>query len=314
MTDYSKSGVDIEAGDNLAEFIKRETEVFNLKGVIEGVGGFCALHQFGWRDDNFLATSTDGVGTKIKFGQEAQNLFPIGIDLVAMVVNDLITCGASPLFLLDYISISNLKAREHEVRQLLRGIFEGCRKSDCSLIGGETAEMTAIYGDDYLDVAAFGVGSVLKTSFLGPHNVEEGDVILGVASSGVHSNGFSLLHKIGFNHPTLLTPTKIYVPLIRHIQFGSYDIHAAAHITGGGLEHNVSRVVPDGLKAKIDWDSWERPSVFDAIQYNGKIEEEEMRRVFNCGVGFAIICPSFYAPFIQHPEFNIFKIGEIILA
>ena len=288
---YKDSGVDIEAGN---EFVKK------LKKKAPSIGGFSGMFKVprGY-EEPVLVSGADGVGTKINMASISGDWSTIGIDLVAMCVNDVICCGAKPLYFLDYISCEKLDDRANEI---VEGIIKGCEMSGCELLGGETAEHGR-FSKDY-DLAGFCTGIVEKNEIIDGSLIKKGDKIIGLPSSGLHSNGYSLIndmlwrHKITFNHsyigkpmPELLTPTTIYARQIEML-LNEIPIVGMAHITGGGLEENISRVIPNGLKAQIDWSSWERPDVFNKIKIAGDIEEREMRRVFNCGIGFCLIVPS----------------------
>ena len=288
---YKDSGVDIEAGN---EFVKK------LKKKAPSIGGFSGMFKVprGY-EEPVLVSGADGVGTKINMASISGDWSTIGIDLVAMCVNDVICCGAKPLYFLDYISCQKLDGRADKI---LEGIIKGCEMSGCELLGGETAEHGR-FAKDY-DLAGFCTGIVEKNEIIDGSLIKKGDKIIGLPSSGLHSNGYSLIndmlwrHKITFNHsyigkpmPELLTPTTIYARQIEML-LNEIPIVGMAHITGGGLEENISRVIPNGLKAQIDWSSWERPDVFNKIKIAGDIEEREMRRVFNCGIGFCLIVPS----------------------
>ena len=288
---YKDSGVDIEAGN---EFVKK------LKKKAPSIGGFSGMFKVprGY-EEPVLVSGADGVGTKINMAHIARDYTTIGIDLVAMCVNDVICCGAKPLYFLDYISCEKLDDRANEI---VEGIIKGCEMSGCELLGGETAEHGR-FSKDY-DLAGFCTGIVEKNEIIDGSLIKKGDKIIGLPSSGLHSNGYSLIndmlwrHKITFNHsyigkpmPELLTPTTIYARQIEML-LDEIPIVGMAHITGGGLEENISRVIPNGLKAQIDWSSWERPDVFNKIKLAGDIEEQEMRRVFNCGIGFCLIVTS----------------------
>ena len=288
---YKDSGVDIEAGN---EFVKE------LKKKAPSIGGFGGMFKVpcGY-EEPILVSGADGVGTKINMCRIGNDYTTIGIDLVAMCVNDVICCGAKPLYFLDYISCEKLDDRANEI---VEGIIKGCEMSGCELLGGETAEHGR-FSKDY-DLAGFCTGIVEKNEIIDGSLIKKGDKIIGLPSSGLHSNGYSLIndmlwrHKITFNHsyigkpmPELLTPTTIYAKQIEML-LDEIPIVGMAHITGGGLEENISRVIPNGLKAQIDWSSWERPDVFNKIKLAGDIEEQEMRRVFNCCIGFCLIVPS----------------------
>lgn len=295
---YEECGVGISAGDSFVEIIKGICASTYTDAVVEGVGGFCSLFRLP-HSNKLLAASTDGVGTKLLLADNLADfgcLKAIGIDLVAMVVNDIITCGAQPLFMLDCYSLSHLSRNLQRSVDLVQGIADGCKLSQCfCLIGGETAEMPDIYTEHTFDIAGFGVGLVDESERLGPHKVKNGDVVIGIPSSGPHSNGFTLIRHAFRNYDWIrdslnirewiMRPTRIYTSVIKNLD----NVHAAAHITGGGLEFNTSRSIPQDLKLTIDWNSWERPIVFDEIQRRARVEEEEMRRVFNCGIGFTLI-------------------------
>jgi len=300
---YAGAGVDIAAGDELVEAIKPVAAATSRAGAIGGIGGFGALFDLraaGYADPILVAT-TDGVGTKLKLAIEVGRHDTVGIDLVAMCVNDLVVQGAEPLLFLDYYATGRLSVAHG--REVIGGIAEGCRQAGCALVGGETAEMPGMYeGGDY-DLAGFAVGAAERGRLL-PRDVGEGDAVLGLASSGVHSNGFSLVRRVltdaglrwsdaapfdahAILGEALLAPTRIYVrPLLALHRAGL--LKAAAHITGGGLPGNLPRVLPDGLGAALRAD-WPVPPVFRWLARQGRIAPEEMLRVFNCGVGMALV-------------------------
>jgi phosphoribosylformylglycinamidine cyclo-ligase len=301
---YAKSGVSIDAGNALVRAIAplaKSTRRSGADADLGGFGGFFDLKAAGFNDP-LLVAANDGVGTKLKLAIDSGRHDGVGIDLVAMCVNDLIVQGAEPLFFLDYYATGKLDIET--ATAVVAGIAEGCKQAGCALIGGETAEMPGMYsGDDY-DLAGFCVGAVERGDVLTADRIADGDVLLGLASSGVHSNGFSLVRRLAtdkgwkLDRPALfdqnitlidalMAPTKIYVksllPLVR-----SSKIHAMAHITGGGLLENIPRVLPDHLHAHVDADSWEQPRLMAFLQAQGNIEPEEMARTFNCGVGMVI--------------------------
>ena len=297
-----KYNVDIEGGNALVERLKKKAPL---------IGGFSGMMQvpLGY-EEPLLVSGADGVGTKINICKISRDFTTIGIDLVAMCVNDVITCGAKPLYFLDYISTGKLTPI---VDDILEGILKGCQIAGIDLLGGETAEHTRpapppAYGDD-IDLAGFCTGIVEKGAVIDGSLIKKGDKIIGLPSSGIHSNGYSLINDMLWRHkiawadtPELLTPTTIYARQIE-ILLEEYPIVGMAHITGGGLEENISRVIPKGLKAHIDWTSWERPEIFNKIKQAGEIEEEEMRRVYNMGIGYVLIVP---------PEIDYgLQIGEI---
>ncbi len=299
---YKDAGVDIDAGNSLVEKIKPIVKQTNRPGVIGGLGGFGGLFELPLdRYQNpLLVSGTDGVGTKLKLAIDLGIHDTIGIDLVAMCVNDILVAGAEPLFFLDYYATGKL---ELDVSvDIIKGIAEGCKQSGAALIGGETAEMPGMYQQGDYDLAGFSVGIVDKDKLLGGDKVKAGDIILGLASSGPHSNGYSLIRKViehagasldeDFDGTTLgkalLAPTRIYVKsLLETVQAGK--VNALCHITGGGLPENLPRVLPENTCAVIDTRSWQRPAVFDWLQQQGNIAEKEMLRTFNCGIGMAVV-------------------------
>ncbi len=298
---YSQAGVDIDAGNTLVENIKPLVKNTFRPGVLAGLGGFGALFELPVNQyrEPVLVSGTDGVGTKLKLAMMLDKHDSIGIDLVAMCVNDIVVAGAEPLFFLDYFATGKLLV--DRATDIVSGIAKGCELAGCALTGGETAEMPGMYqGDDY-DLAGFSVGIVEKSKILQGHKVKAGDVLLGLASSGPHSNGYSLIRKVIEvsnadlaadldGRPlgeTLLQPTRIYVkPLLALLK--EVDVHALAHITGGGLTENIPRVLPAKTLARIDTTSWPRPAVFQWLQENGNIDSGEMLRTFNSGIGMVI--------------------------
>ena len=301
---YADAGVDIDAGNELVERIKPAAKRTNRSGVMAGLGGFGAL--FDLKDagysDPILVGATDGVGTKLRIAIDTGEVGGVGIDLVAMCVNDLVCQGAEPLFFLDYFATGRL-AVEHAAK-VVEGIAEGCVRSGCALIGGETAEMPGMYEDGDFDLAGFAVGAMERGTAL-PEGVAEGDMLLGLASNGVHSNGYSLVRKLveisgntwesdcpfgpGKLGEALLAPTRLYVTqVLSAIRAGG--VHALAHITGGGLTENLPRVLPEGMGATIDLDTWELPPVFRWMAETGGIAEGEMLKTFNCGIGMIVVC------------------------
>ncbi|MDI5934279.1 phosphoribosylformylglycinamidine cyclo-ligase [Halomonas kalidii] len=326
---YKDAGVDIDAGNALVDRIKGVAKRTTRPEVMGGLGGFGALCQLpaGYREP-VLVSGTDGVGTKLRLAMDLGRHDTIGIDLVAMCVNDLVVAGAEPLFFLDYYATGKLDV--DIAADVVTGIGEGCAQAGCALVGGETAEMPGMYeGSDY-DLAGFCVGVVEKSEILDGSKVAEGDVLLGVASSGPHSNGYSLIRKIlevsGADLDTaidgqplgdaLLAPTRIYVkPLLSLIKESGVAVHALSHITGGGLLENIPRVLPDGLAARIDVSSWPRPAVFDWLQRLGNVDEHEMHRVLNCGIGMVIVVPADKADqaraHLQAQGETVYRIGEI---
>ena len=300
---YRDAGVNIDAGNEFVEKIKSSVASTHRPGVMGSLGGFGGLFEL---PENYrqpvLVSGTDGVGTKLKLAIDLNRHDTIGIDLVAMCVNDILVLGAEPLYFLDYYATGELNSEI--AASVVEGIAEGCRQSNAALIGGETAEMPGMYGKGDYDLAGFCVGVVEKQEIIDGSKVKAGDVMIAIASSGPHSNGYSLVRKIievsnaDIKQPfasqdrtlgdALLAPTKIYVKAI-HDLLPKYDIHAMAHITGGGLLENIPRVLPENTQAIVDTDSWQLPPVFQWLQDNGNVEINEMYRTFNCGVGMVLI-------------------------
>lgn len=302
---YRAAGVDIDAGNALVERIKPLVKRTIRPEVMGGLGGFGGLFNLGGKyKEPVLVSGTDGVGTKLKLAQQLGRHDTIGIDLVGMCVNDVLVQGAEPLFFLDYFATGKLDV--DTAAAVVGGIAKGCELAGCALIGGETAEMPDMYPPGEYDLAGFTVGAVEKADLLSGDAIVAGDVVLGVASSGPHSNGYSLVRKIleRAGNPldldlggtklgdALMAPTVIYVkPMLELLRTQTQAIHGMAHITGGGLKENIIRVVPDGLGLALDAASIELPPVFDWLQREGKVAREEMWRTFNCGVGFTVILP-----------------------
>ncbi|MDE4189868.1 phosphoribosylformylglycinamidine cyclo-ligase [Phaeobacter gallaeciensis] len=299
---YADAGVDIDAGNALVDRIKPAAKRTNRSGVMSGLGGFGALFDLkaAGYNDPILVGATDGVGTKLRIAIDTGVVDGVGIDLVAMCVNDLVCQGAEPLFFLDYFATGKLETET--AARIIEGIAEGCVRSGCALIGGETAEMPGMYPEGDFDLAGFAVGAMERGTAL-PEGVEEGDVLLGLASDGVHSNGYSLVRKLvevsglgwdadcpfaeGTLGEALLTPTRLYVKQsLAAVRAGG--VHALAHITGGGLTENLPRVLPEGLGADIDLNAWELPPVFKWMAETGGIAEAEMLKTFNCGIGMIL--------------------------
>lgn len=298
---YRDAGVDIDNGNRLIEHIKPLAKRTRREGVMDGLGGFGALFEL--PVDRYkqpvLVSGTDGVGTKLKLAMQMQQHETIGIDLVAMCVNDLIVQGAEPLFFLDYYATGQLNV--DEATQVVDGIATGCEQAGAALVGGETAEMPGMYAKGDYDLAGFCVGVVEKSKIIDGANIQAGDVLLGLASSGAHSNGYSLIRKIievsnaDLNSDfegrtlgdTLLEPTRIYVKSLLKL-FAAVNVKGVAHITGGGLPENLPRVLPESVGADIDYSSWQRPAIFNWLQEKGGVAESEMLRTFNCGVGMVL--------------------------
>lgn len=300
---YKNSGVDIDAGDHFVDLIAPAAKSTYRKEVLGGVGPFAASFALDLKKykDPVLVSSTDGVGTKLKLAIDLHKYDTIGQDLVAMCVNDLICCGAEPLFFLDYFAMGALKPEEHA--PIINGIAKACKYCNCSLIGGETAEMPGMYHGNDFDLAGFSVGVVEKNASINGSTIKPGDTIIGIASSGIHSNGYSLVRKIVSDAKidlkkygeALLAPTKLYPPLVMHLLSNhqspvtSHGIKGIAHITGGGLDGNVPRILPDNCSAEIKLNSWARPEIFNVLQKAGNVEENEMLRVFNLGIGLVLV-------------------------
>ena len=297
---YLSSGVDIEAGNSLVSDIVKITKRTSRPEVLSNLGGFGALCEIPKNYKHpILVSATDGVGTKLKLATTLKKHDTIGIDLVAMCVNDLIVCGAEPLFFLDYYASGKLDIAV--AKSVIKGIGQGCIMARCALIGGETAEMPGMYSKGDYDLAGFSVGIVEKDAIIDQSRVSSSDVLIGIHSSGPHSNGYSLIRKIleindtdlseSFDGATLgeklLCPTRIYVDLIRNLS-DKIRINAIAHITGGGLIENLPRVIPSHLKANIELTSWKQPPIFSWLQDKGNINSFEMHKTFNCGIGMVI--------------------------
>jgi phosphoribosylformylglycinamidine cyclo-ligase len=324
---YRDAGVDIDAGDQLVENIKPFAKRTLREGVLAGIGGFGALFEVPKRyKEPVLVSGTDGVGTKLKLAFHLNRHDTVGVDLVAMSVNDILVQGAEPLFFLDYFACGKLDVAT--ATQVVKGIAEGCEQAGCALIGGETAEMPGMYPPGEYDLAGFAVGAVEKSKIIDGSDIVPGDAVLGLASSGAHSNGYSLIRKIvgssgvdlssAFSGRTLgealLAPTRIYV---KSVLAALRDVHikGLAHITGGGLVENVPRVLPNNVCAELKKSAWPRPPLFDWLQKNGNVADAEMHRVFNCGIGMVAIVDAEHAgrtiEALQREGETVFRIGEI---
>jgi len=319
---YREAGVDIEAGNQLVQEIKPYIKKTLRPEILGGIGGFGALCEIppGYQQP-VLVSGTDGVGTKLKLALKMNKLEGIGIDLVAMCVNDIATLGAEPLFFLDYFATSELD--KQQACTVIKGIAEGCMQAGCALSGGETAEMPGLYQPGDFDLAGFSVGIVEKKDIIDGSKVKAGNALIALASSGTHSNGYSLIQHIIKTHKLtldekritqLLEPTRIYAKSILAL-IKAVDVHAIAHITGGGIVENLPRVIPEGLRANIDYDSWQRPEVFQWIQKAGNIDEAEMRHTFNLGVGMIICTPQEQAEkaihLLKQQSETVWQIGEV---
>ncbi len=294
---YKKAGVDITKADKLIKDMAGVINGTRVKGSMGAVGGFGGLFDLSkaGKGKDILVASTDGVGTKLKVAQIAEKHDTVGQDLVAMCVNDILCCGARPLFFLDYFACGELNKKIWNA--VLKGIVDGCHKAGCALLGGETAEMPGMYAKGEYDLAGFSVGSLARKDIIDGKKIKPGDAILGIASSGLHSNGFSLVRKlfssseIKKRRRTFLAPTVIYAgPFSALVR--SVGIKGAAHITGGGITDNVPRMLPRGVKAVINKGSWKIPVIFDEISERAGLGEKEMYRTFNMGIGMALVIPS----------------------
>lgn len=315
---YRDAGVDIDAGDALVEAIKPFARRTMRPEVLAGIGGFGALCELPKKyREPVLVSGTDGVGTKLKLAFALDRHDTIGIDLVAMSVNDVLVQGAEPLFFLDYFACGKLDLNIG--KDVIKGIAAGCEMAGCALIGGETAEMPGMYPEGEYDLAGFCVGVVEKSKILDGKSIAPGDAILGLASSGPHSNGYSLIRKIleNANPPAgidLLTPTRIYVkPVLKLLE--AVTVKGLAHITGGGLTENVPRILQQNLLARIDKASWPRPEVFGWLQREGDVAEDEMHRVFNCGIGMVVVAAAQdakrAAALLREAGETVYEIGAI---
>ena len=314
MMDYKSSGVDIEAGNAFVESIKEK---------VPTIGGFNGMMRV---PDNYqepvLVSGTDGVGTKLSMAGLAKKHDTIGIDLVAMCVNDVITCGADPLYFLDYIATGKLD--QEILNDVLDGIIRGCDISGMQLLGGETAEMPMMYEGTKYDLAGFCTGIVEEKNIIDGRGIKPTDKVIGLASSGFHSNGYSLLNdlirldKLSYDDMLeLLTPTTIYAPVVKKLLGEMGMVYGMAHITGGGIPENLPRCIPDGMKARVDYNSWRMPEIFSKVMLVGEIPEEEMKRVFNLGIGYCVIVPDNCVDdsmdIIKSQDIDCWTIGEIVL-
>ncbi|GEL37472.1 phosphoribosylformylglycinamidine cyclo-ligase [Lacticaseibacillus paracasei subsp. tolerans DSM 20258] len=309
MTDYKDAGVDIEAGEAAVQRIAALAKETTNANVLASVGGFAAAYRLPEISEPTLISATDGVGTKLLLALQCDAHETVGIDLVAMVANDLLASGAQPLFFLDYMAVDHLDVDRAEA--VVRGIAYGCQQAQMALIGGETAEMPDMYPQHHYDLAGFAVGLVSASKRL-PQKVAAGDVLIGLPSSGVHSNGYSLVRKLLAETDlgsqslddgsemlnALMRPTRIYVKQVLPLMQQGL-IHAAAHITGGGITENLPRVIPDGLVANIDPQAWQRPELFDRLQHAGHLSETTMRSTFNLGIGMILVVPEQAVSLVQ---------------
>lgn len=333
MLTYRASGVDIDEGNRAVNLIKDKIKGTYDKNVIGDLGNFSGLYSlkdFINMDEPVLLSSTDGVGTKLKLAQMMDIHNTVGIDLVAMCVNDLICQGAKPLFFLDYIATGKLIPEK--IDDIVSGIVEGCKMAECALIGGETAEMPGMYSEDDYDLAGFSVGIADKSKIISGQNVNTGDTLIGISSSGIHSNGYSFIRKIFLEEykyeltdyieelemtlgEALLIPTKIYVKLVMDL-IKKYELKAIAHITGGGVIENIPRVIPNGLGIDIEKNSWEKPAIFKMIEKFNAIDEVELHKSFNMGIGLAMVVDSDKAEeivsYLNESEKQAYIIGKVV--
>ena len=309
VLDYKTAGVDIDAGNKFVEELKRK---------VPKVGGFGGMFNVpvGY-EEPVLVSGTDGVGTKIDIAQAANDYTTIGIDLVAMCVNDIITCGAKPLYFLDYISTKKL---DGDIADIMVGILKGCEIAEMDLLGGETAEHPQYQMK--IDLAGFCTGIVEQKDIIDGRSIKPSDRVIGLASSGLHSNGYSIVNylarrlKLNYcNYPELLTPTTIYAPVVKNLLRDGIDIYGMAHITGGGIPENLPRCLPKGLKVNIDWNSWTVPDIFLEIQRQGNMDMDEMKRVFNLGIGYCVVLPAnrveYAMDIITNDGIECWEIGEV---
>ncbi|HHN65313.1 MAG TPA: phosphoribosylformylglycinamidine cyclo-ligase [Nitrospirae bacterium] len=313
---YRESGVDIDEGERFVRAISPMVKSTFTEGVLTGLGHFGALFELDLERYSrpVLVSGTDGVGTKLKIAFLCDRHDTVGIDLVAMCVNDIITLGADPLFFLDYFATGKLSAEK--ASEVVKGIVQGCKEAGCALVGGETAEMPGFYREGEYDLSGFAVGIVNRDEIIDGSSIREGDIIIGVGSGGIHSNGYSLVRKVFFeiNNYTpdtymeeigrtlgeeLLEPTKIYVRAVKALKERDIPLKGLAHITGGGIPGNLPRILPEGVCAVINERGWQEPPIFNIIRRLGGIDQEEMRRVFNLGIGFIIIISKEYLDVVK---------------
>jgi len=322
---YKLAGVDITAGNDLVDKIKNEVASSHNQNVLGNIGGFAGMYELN-KDyiEPVMVACTDGVGTKVALAQENNQIEGIGQDLVAMCVNDLIVCGAKPLFFLDYFASSKLEVEE--ASKIIKNISEACKNSGCALLGGETAEMPGHYVGKNFDLAGFSVGCVEKEKIINGKNIKEGDILIGIESSGPHSNGFSLIRKIIKDSSAkedelkkiiklALKPTHLYPNIIMRL-IEKFSIHGMAHITGGGLTENIPRSLPKNLSADISLTSWELPEIFKWLQEKGGIANDDLLRIFNCGIGMVLIVDESISKEIKSDikdsGFDCYNIGRVV--
>ena len=322
---YKLAGVDITAGNDLVDKIKNDVATSHNQNVLGNIGGFAGMYEL---DKDYIepvmVACTDGVGTKVALAQENNQIEFIGQDLVAMCVNDLIVCGAKPLFFLDYFASSKLEVEE--ASKIIKNISEACKNSGCALLGGETAEMPGHYVGKNFDLAGFSVGCVEKEKIINGKKIKEGDILIGIESSGPHSNGFSLIRKIIKDSSAkedelkkiiklALKPTHLYPNIIMRL-IEKFSIHGMAHITGGGLTENIPRSLPQDLSAEISLASWELPEIFIWLQERGSISNNDLLRIFNCGIGMVLLVDESISEEIKSDikdsGFDCYNIGRVV--
>ena len=322
---YKLAGVDITAGNDLIDKIKNDVASSHNQNVLADIGGFAGMYEL---DKDYIepvmVACTDGVGTKVALAQENNQIEGIGQDLVAMCVNDLIVCGAKPLFFLDYFASSKLEVEE--ASKIIKNISEACKNSGCALLGGETAEMPGHYVGKNFDLAGFSVGCVEKEKIINGKKIKEGDILIGIESSGPHSNGFSLIRKIIKDSSAkedelkkiiklALKPTHLYPNIIMRL-IEKFSIHGMAHITGGGLTENIPRSLPQDLSAEISLASWELPEIFIWLQERGSISNNDLLRIFNCGIGMVLLVDESISEEIKSDikdsGFDCYNIGRVV--
>ena len=320
---YRRAGVDLDAGARAVELIRDLAAGASRPELTGGVGGFAGLFDIG--QGRFLAAATDGVGTKLEIARLAGRLDTVGIDLVAMCADDVVCTGAEPLFFLDYLAVG--KVVPERVAAVVAGVAEGCRRAGCALLGGETAEHPGTMAEDAFDLAGFCVGVVDEASMLGPHRVGAGDALIGLESSGLHSNGYSLVRRsllqdagYGLDEvlprlgrplvDDLLEPTAIYAPTVLELVRAGL-VHAAVHVTGGGLPENLPRALPEGLSAEVAWRTWPVPAIFDLVGEVAGASEEDLRATFNLGVGMVLVVPGERADEVLARAPGAFRVGTV---
>ena len=319
---YAKAGVNIDDGNALIKLIKSSVNATHNKSVMGGIGGFAGLYELNHQlKKPTLVACTDGVGTKVTLSKKYNTLGSVGQDLVAMCVNDMAACGATPLFFLDYFASSKLELKE--TATIIKGIAKACKKTNMALLGGETAEMPGHYTKGNFDLAGFAVGVVDKSKIISGKKIKTNHVILGIESSGPHSNGYSLIRKILSRHKppssvlkTLLKPTHLYTSMVNDVVKKNIKVSGIANITGGGITENIPRIIPKHLAADIDLNSWKFPKAFQWLQEKGKISNEDMLRIFNCGIGLAVILPLSEVKSLENLaskyKFKTHRIGKIV--